>query len=302
LYTQEALSFISEKSDDPFLLYFAFNHVHVPNFISPKFCNSTRRGQFGDALAEMDDVIGQVMDEVRKNHPNTLTFFTSDNGPWLTQREQGGNAGPFRDGKSTCWEGGYREPGIVHWPEIVKPGSISYEVVSTMDIFTTVVNLGGGSIPNDRIIDGQDMLPIMKGTGKSQHEAYYYWGGHSTDKISGLWAVRWGPYKMHWISKESVGGKVTFHDPPLLFNIEQDLSERLNISSTSDEYEGIRKKMENLREAHIQSVKPVPNQMALGSDPKYAVCCNRQSVIENDTPSCICTPEGFNQTTCFRNL
>ena len=65
-YVKESVDFIAShsKQNKPWFLYMAFNHVHVPDFASPLFCNSTKRGLFGDALAELDTAVGNIVDSV----------------------------------------------------------------------------------------------------------------------------------------------------------------------------------------------------------------------------------------------
>jgi arylsulfatase A len=86
-YVQKASEFIhaSANAKKPFLVYLAWSHVHVPDFVNPSFCNSSARGRFGDAMEEMDNHIGSVMQVLKDAdvEDNTLVFFTSDNGPWL---------------------------------------------------------------------------------------------------------------------------------------------------------------------------------------------------------------------------
>lgn len=127
----------------PFLLYLPFNHVHLPNSCSPRFCGTSEHGQLGDAIQEMDWAVGEVMRVLRHAgvDNNTLVFFTSDNGAPLVNDKEGNL--PLRDGKASTWEGGFKEPGIARWPGHIPPHSKSDALVSTMDIFTTVVTLAG---------------------------------------------------------------------------------------------------------------------------------------------------------------
>ena len=76
-----------------------------------------------------------------------MLLLSSDNGPWLIKELQGGSAGLLYEGKTTTWEGGVREPGIVRWNGHIEPGRISHEVVTTYDIFSTVLK-----VTIDRII------------------------------------------------------------------------------------------------------------------------------------------------------
>ena len=105
----------SSEANVPFLLYVAFNHVHVPDFASEPFCNKTKRGRFGDALAELDYSVGSILDALEEYGVanNTLAIFTSDNGPWLIRLLSGGSAGLLRDGKTTTWEGVLEYPGLL---------------------------------------------------------------------------------------------------------------------------------------------------------------------------------------------
>jgi len=141
-----------------------------------------------------------------------LVFFTSDNGPWLIQRLSGGSSGPFFEGKTTTWEGGIREPGMARWPGKIKPGSINREMVATYDIFSTIVKLGGAKVPQDRVIDGRDLTDVLTRGAKSQHRClFHYKGTPSTglppkvdDAQPGLWAIRCGSYKAHFVTSCAV--------------------------------------------------------------------------------------------------
>jgi arylsulfatase A len=83
-YTDFAISFMKNAtaSATPFLLYYAFNHVHVPDFSTAEMCNSSRRGRFGDAIESLDKQVGFVMTALKGMGPevenNTVIFFTSD--------------------------------------------------------------------------------------------------------------------------------------------------------------------------------------------------------------------------------
>ena len=109
-YTEEANKFITKSVNNKqsFVLYMAHNHVHIPDYSSPEYCNKSIRGFFGNTLSEVDQQIGDIMQHVEDLGivNNTLVFFTSDNGPWLQMKLAGGSAGLFRDGKFTTWEGG----------------------------------------------------------------------------------------------------------------------------------------------------------------------------------------------------
>jgi len=313
-YVAEASSFIGNHSSSqrPWFLYHAFNHVHVPDFASKPFCNVTKRGRFGDALMELDDAVGLIMASVKAAgvEKQTITFFTSDNGPWRIMGLAGGSAGPLRDGKQTTWEGGVREPGIITWPGTIVPGRVSDEVVATYDIFVTAVKLAGGTLPSIDL-DGRDIAPLLTDPeATSPHECIYYWKGPSGLKCPsthpecpGLWAVRCGAHKLHFVTKDSIGSlsdrEAKFHDPPLIFNIETDPSENYPLASYSAEYEAVRPGLEKAAASHAASILPVPNQMAAGLDPSLRICCDAHSTRTRPSyPACTCNPENFEAFVC----
>jgi len=108
---------------------------------------------------------------------NTIVMFTSDNGPWLVERENGGSAGLFSGGKGSTMEGGIRMPAIVWWPGVIAPNSISEEIFSTMDLFTTFLSLAGVEVPKDRIIDGLNVTDALLGNAPSPHDYLFFWNG-----------------------------------------------------------------------------------------------------------------------------
>ncbi|XP_068048090.1 arylsulfatase A isoform X3 [Anomalospiza imberbis] len=109
----------------PFLLYYASHHTHYPQFASREFAGTTRRGPFGDALAEFDGAVGQLLQALQDNglENSTLVFVTSDNGPSTMRMARGGSAGHLKCGKGTTYEGGMREPALAYWPGRIAPGS-----------------------------------------------------------------------------------------------------------------------------------------------------------------------------------
>ncbi len=226
-YTQEAVKFIGKNKENPFFLYLAHSMPHVPLFASKEFNGRSRRGLYGDVIEEIDWSVGQVMSALKKNglDENTLVFFTSDNGPWLIFNDHGGTAGLLRNGKGCTWDGGMREPGIAWWPGTIKPTSVTHELGSTMDLFTTCLTLAGVEVPADRIIDGKDMTPILTGRGKGKRDSIFYYRGEQ------LYAVRKGAFKAHFITQGAYDGtKPEKHEKPLLFNLDVDPSEKWNVS------------------------------------------------------------------------
>jgi len=252
-YTEEAVKFIEQSKDKPFFLYFAHTFPHVPLFASKKFKESSLRGLYGDVVEELDWSVGQVLATLRRLGlaENTFVIFTSDNGPWLIQKLNGGSAGLLREGKGSTWEGGMREPCIAWWPGTIEVGSVSSGLASTMDVFVACLTLAGVEVPKDREIDGVSLLPLLRG-GKSERTVmFYYRDAHLT-------AVRKGPWKAHLETQAGYGDTPHPHDPPLLFHLEHDPSEQYDVSK--DHPEVIADIMQEI-ERHRASVKPVPSQL-----------------------------------------
>ena len=367
-YVNESITFITDsvENNDNWFLYMAFNHVHVPDFVSPTFCNTTRRGLFGDALAELDSAIGEIIHAVVNVgvDNNTIIFFTSDNGPWLIKKLAGGSAGLLRDGKTTTWEGGIREPGIIRWTNHILPNRISKEVVATYDIFTTAIALAGGTVPSDRIIDGVDLSELLLnknwnddvvggglvsasggvvsggvvsggvvsgGVASSSsssssgsaalHKCLYHYKGtpnlncpNGNVTCPGLWAVRCGAYKLHYVTSNWTTGSSNgeFHNPPLIYQIEYDPGENYPLDVTTTEYKQAKMLIENEVAMHRKNLKIVPNQMALGKDPALRICCSRMNgtvgkkatsvngrqEMGDQENACNCNPENFKVFVC----
>jgi arylsulfatase A-like enzyme len=254
-YTEEAVKFISQNKNKPFFLYLAHNLPHVPLFVSKSFKDKSLRGLYGDIVEEIDWGVGQILKTLRREGlaENTFVVFTSDNGPWLTFNEHGGSAGLLREGKGCTFEGGMREPCIMWWPGKIKPAVVN-DMGATMDLYTTILTLAGAEVPTDRVVDGLDLSPALFATGSSPRNTMFYYRGTK------LYAVRKGPYKAHFITKPAYGkGEETMHDPPLLYHLGHDSSEKYDISRNHPEIiADIRKEVA----LHLANLTPGEDQLA----------------------------------------
>ncbi|MFC1537215.1 sulfatase [Gemmatimonadota bacterium] len=231
-YTEEAVSFMEREKDNPFLVYLPYTFPHVPLFASDKFLGTSRRGLYGDVIQEIDWSVGRILDSLDSLglSENTLVMFTSDNGPWMSQKLHGGNAGMLRGAKGDTWEGGMREPFIARWPGKLPQGMVGSAVGSVLDFLPTIVNLAGGKVPDDRPIDGIDLMPTLEGKARSERTVYYYERQH-------LNAVRHGKWKLHFrYYDHSKGGyqriqNWTVPEQPLLFDLEEDPGERFDLAA-----------------------------------------------------------------------
>ena len=227
-YSEEAVRFIRKNRERPFFLYLAHNLPHVPLFASEDFLGTSKRGLYGDVVEEIDHGVGQIMQALTDLGiaERSLVVFTSDNGPWLPYKEQGGSAGLLRDGKGTTWEGGMREPTIFWWPGRLDAGVVM-EMGSTLDLFSTFCKIAGAEVPSDRIMDSYDLSPALLGSGESPRKNMFFY------RESKLYAVRQGEFKAHFITKPVYTGRAeaeTHHDPPLLYHLGRDPGEQYDVA------------------------------------------------------------------------
>lgn len=253
-YTQEAINFIKQNKEKPFFLYLAHSMPHVPLFRSKEFENKSLRGIYGDVIEELDWSVGEIFSALKKNglDDNTFVVFTSDNGPWLTFNEQGGSAGLLSGGKGGTYEGGMREPAIFWWPGKIKPGVIM-DMATTMDLLPTFCSLVKVNLPNDRVFDGFDITPVMFGTGPDPRDIVYYY------RDTQVYAIRKGAYKAHFITQPEYGSEIkTVQNPPLLFNLNVDPSEKYNIA---DKHPEVIVEIKKILQEHLSTLVPVENQL-----------------------------------------
>ena len=130
-----------------------------------------------------------------------------------------------------------------------------------MDLFTTAIRLAGGDVPDARAIDGVDLSPALLEGGASPRETLLYYRGRR------VWAVRKGPFKAHFFTKPEWGQDLVEkqHDPPLLFHLDRDPSERFDISKDhpgviAEIREILRKHQEDLVPGEDQLVKRLPRE------------------------------------------
>jgi uncharacterized sulfatase len=187
-YTERALRFITRNRQRPLFLYFAHAVPHKPLAPSESFYKKSSAGLYGDALAELDWSVGRVLATLKELglDERTLVLFSSDNGAWY-----GGSTGGLRGMKSTTWEGGYRVPCIARWPGRLPAGAVSGELAVTMDLFATALAVAGVAPPRDRVIDGQDLLPVLAGRAHSSHDVIF---GEAGPRVA---MVRDGRWKLH---------------------------------------------------------------------------------------------------------
>ena len=192
-YVEQCLRFLRQNAARPFFLYLAHMHVHLPIYAPDRFLQESANGAYGAAVTCIDWAAGVLLRELQRLglDQNTLMIFTSDNGSRC--RGEGGSNGCLRGTKRTTWEGGQRVPCIMRWPGRIPANTVCQELATAMDFYPTLIRLAGAEPPDDRLLDGKDILPLALGGGlaKSPHEAFFYYF------MNNLEAVRDHEWKLH---------------------------------------------------------------------------------------------------------
>ena len=240
-YTEKAIEFIKEDRDKPFFLYLAHSMPHLPINAAPKFRGTSEAGLYGDVIEMVDWTIGELHRTLEEEGlaENTLIIFTSDNGPWQNlpdrmlqdgvERWHAGTTGGLRGAKATSYEGGFRVPGIVYWPGVIEENQVNREIASTLDIFPTLIEIGGANMPDQVQIDGKNMLSTWKGESSSPRKTFFYCRNKS---VQGIREKEW-KYR------------VTESDGEQLFHMNQDPYEMYNLAdSYPEKVKALRQKLE----------------------------------------------------------
>ncbi|MFI3322688.1 MAG: sulfatase [Rikenellaceae bacterium] len=232
--TNYAVDFIKDNRKEPFFLYLAHPMPHAPLFPHKNFEGKSARGIYGDVVEELDWSVGEIMETLRKYNldENTLVIFSSDNGPSLNNKLEGGSAGELYEGKASMFEGGFRVPGIF-WGSMVKP-SLQFGIGSTLDIIPTFCDYAGITVDDADNLDGFSLRGVLSGDEKSPRDIICYYRG------SDLRAIRKGSYKLHvsyapemWASSKTPLSEMP--ELPWLYNLDQDPGEKFNIAKDNPE-------------------------------------------------------------------
>ena len=212
-YVEEAVRFVRENREGRFFLYLAHMYVHVPLYAPQRFMDQSRNGSYGAAVEHTDWSVAVLMHELQELgiDNETLVIFTSDNGG--APRFGGSNA-PLRGQKGETWEGGMRVPCVARWPGAIPASSECGQVATAMDFLPTFAQLAGQASPDDRIVDGKNIAPMLldPAKAKSPYDALFYY------RVNELQAVRKGDWKLHLQTGE-------------LYNLREDVGETTDVAA-----------------------------------------------------------------------
>ena len=238
----------NNKAGKPWMAWFSSSRMHLWTHLKPESQNVTGKGLYADGMVEHDAHVGALLDllDELKIADNTIVIYTCDNGPHYNGWPDGGIS-PFRGEKNTNWEGGYRVPGLVRWPAMIKPG-VTTEIVSHLDWVPTLMAAVGdpdikeklkkGHKAGDRTykvhLDGYNLLPFLTGQEKkTPRKEFFYW--NDTGQLVGL---RRNDWKMVFMEQRSRSWNV-WSEPfvplrlPKVFNLRMDPFERADTDANN---------------------------------------------------------------------
>lgn len=237
--------FIDAHKNDPFFLYLALTENHVPRLPNSQFKGSSGTGLRGDAVVELDWVVGQVIDKLEQMNirGETMIIFTSDNGPVFYDGYQDGAltdhnghdpSGPFSGGKYVAYEGGTRMPMIVSWPQEAREGVVSDAMVSQVDLLASLAEAGGADIPEFYRHDSKNLLSVLLGEKQQGREHFVQQSSDGLAIRKGNWKYIPAGERSAWAYNRHGRGNTPLNTEPLLnkpylFNLEEDTAESRNL-------------------------------------------------------------------------
>ena len=225
--TSEILEFIDKNEKEPFFIYYASPFPHRPVSASEDFTGQSDGGTYGDCVEELDWSVGQIRKKIEEKGltNDTLFIFTSDNGPWYE-----GSPGLHRGRKANLFDGGHIVPFIASWPGTIPRSRVIDYSAMNIDIFPMLLNIAGIALPQDREIDGTDMLPLLTGEAEDNlHEYLYFVGFKGVEKDIFLRAIRSKDNFKYCVRNQSENTAFNMVEQgPFLFNLAFDSNESYN--------------------------------------------------------------------------
>jgi arylsulfatase len=246
--TDSAVDYIKQhaKGAKPFFMDVNFIKMHNPTNAAPEFRGRSHLGDYSDSLMELDADIGRVMDAIRAEAPNTIVIVTADNGAWLDAYPDAGTI-PFRGEKGSAFEGGWRVPGVMWWPNHIAAGGRFDEMMSHIDCWATLAAMVGLTPPphdwtdnNGKGIYFDSIDNSAYILGKSPHSARNSWIYIDGENFMGARADIGGDPKEPWVhiawkylytAKDSwLGSEANLGSIGALYNLTMDPYEKYDMT------------------------------------------------------------------------
>jgi arylsulfatase len=237
--TAAALDFMerAKKSDKPFFIWWNSTKMHIFTHLKPESEGKTGLGVYADGMVEHDNHVGELLAKLKELglDENTIVMYSTDNGSESFSWPDGGTT-MFRGEKNTQWEGGFRVPCLIRWPNVIKPGTIINDIGAHEDMIPTLMAAVGDSNIKDELmkgktignmtykvhLDGYNLIPSFKGEGEWPRKEFIYW----TDDGS-VAALRYGNWKATFLRQDAHGLDVWIEPfvelrAPMLTNLRMD--------------------------------------------------------------------------------
>ncbi len=239
-YTEEAVKVIENNRNRPFFLYLAHWGIHNPlqstkeDYDALDGIEDHHLRVYAGMIRSLDRSVARITAALEDNGltDNTLIIFTSDNGGASYIALPDINK-PYRGWKLTHFEGGTHVPFMAKWPAKIAPGTKLDDPIHHIDLFHTIAGAGGASIPQDRKLDGVDLLPYITGQATSPpHKTLFWREGYQQTVLHEGWKL---------IRTDRPGNK------RWLFHLETDPTEQTNLATARKDQVA---KLEGLLDAH----------------------------------------------------
>ena len=267
-FTDAAVKFIEDNKKKSFFLFLSHHTVHIPLEApetlvrkyqeKPKPRTGVNNPTYAAMVEHLDNNIGRILKKLDDSGlaDNTIVIFFSDNGGlhqayggYTGKRQIVSTNAPLRDEKGTLYEGGVREPLIVRWPGVVKAGTTCSVPVTSVDFYPTFLKILGVGGDSNHVLDGENILPLLRQTGSLKRDAiYWHYPHYHHSRPAG--AIREGDYKLIEF----------FEDGRLeLYNLKRDIGEKNNLAETMPEKAAdLQRKLAKWRQS-VGAKMPTPN-------------------------------------------
>jgi arylsulfatase len=241
-----------KEADTPFFVWLNTTHMHFRTHAKPESIGQSGRWQseYHDVMIDHDKQVGEVLnylDELGLTE-NTIVIYSTDNGPHVNSWPDAGTT-PFRSEKNTNWEGAFRVPSFIRWPGVVKPGTVSNEIISHLDWLPTLVAAAGDTEVKEKLLtgyqvgsktfkvhlDGYNLVPYLSGEQEKSPRIDYFYFSDDGD----LLALRYDNWKVVFAEQRATGTLEIWQEPfvqlrfPKLFNLRTDPLEKADITSNT---------------------------------------------------------------------
>ncbi len=249
---EAAKKFIKEavKSGEPFFVWWNGTRMHFRTHVKAELRGISGQDEYADGMVEHDMHVGQLLDLLDELGiaDNTIVQYGTDNGPHKNTWPDAG-VSPFRGEKNTNWEGGWRTPSMIRWPNHIEAGSISNEIISGMDWLPTYIAAAGQDDIKEKLLkgykignktykvhlDGYNMLPYLTGKEKKGRRKEIFYFSDDGD----LTALRYNDWKLIFMEQRAEGTMKTWSEPftplrvPIMINLRRDPYEFAMITSNT---------------------------------------------------------------------